>query len=146
MQVFKDCADAICVRWMEIIGNCDGRTVIDITSWLSRGALDSIGQGILIIREEMLTFSIILIAAFDVQLGTVQDNAHPLAKKYENYLFVSSIILRASSCNLIPVVTFSVYHRQSKFSYKQPPSISRHIYTSGCSIMVQTLGLHAPVM
>ncbi|KAN0081681.1 Cytochrome P450 [Tylopilus felleus] len=69
LQVFKDCADAICVRWMEIIGNCDGRTVIDITSWLSRGALDSIGQ-----------------AAFDVQLGTVQDNAHPLAKKYENYL------------------------------------------------------------
>ena len=29
------------------------------------------------------------IAAFDVQLGTIQDDSHPLAKKYKNYLSVS---------------------------------------------------------
>ncbi|KAF8434330.1 cytochrome P450 [Boletus edulis BED1] len=67
--IFKDYADAISVKWLETIGNSNSESVvIDIVSWISRAALDSVGH-----------------AAFDVQFNTIQDNAHPLAKMYKNH-------------------------------------------------------------
>ncbi|KAF8557928.1 cytochrome P450 [Imleria badia] len=68
--IFKDCADSVSMRWLETIGNENGQSaVINVLSWLSRGTLDAIGH-----------------AAFDVQFGTIQDDLHPLVKKYKNYI------------------------------------------------------------
>ncbi|KAI9573309.1 cytochrome P450 [Boletus coccyginus] len=70
LPIFIDCAESISMKWLETIAssNCHN-VVINVLSWLSRGALDAIGH-----------------AAFDIQFGTIQDDSHPLAKKYRNYL------------------------------------------------------------
>ncbi|KAG6382164.1 cytochrome P450 [Boletus reticuloceps] len=70
LPIFKDCAEAISMKWLEILGSSDSRgLVINVLAWVSRGALDAIGH-----------------AAFDVQFGAIEDDLHPLAKKYKNYL------------------------------------------------------------
>ena len=81
------------MKWMETIGSSNGESVvINVVSWLSRGALDAIGHGMITLSFP-LKFKFILrtvsIAAFDVQFGTIEDDSHPLAKKYKNYLSVS---------------------------------------------------------
>lgn len=44
--IFKERAEAMSTKWLETIGSNDSQTVeIDVLAWLSRGALDSIGQG-----------------------------------------------------------------------------------------------------
>ncbi|KAG6382155.1 cytochrome P450 [Boletus reticuloceps] len=69
LPISKDCADSISMKWMETIGNSDGQgVVINVLDWLSRGSLDAIS------------------AAFDVQLNTIENDLHPLAKKYQNFL------------------------------------------------------------
>ncbi|KAF8557930.1 cytochrome P450 [Imleria badia] len=66
--IFSDCADSICMKWFETIGDSNGQSVvINVLAWLSRGALDAIGH-----------------AAFDVQFRTIEDDSHPLAEKYKN--------------------------------------------------------------
>ncbi|KAF8131862.1 cytochrome P450 [Boletus edulis] len=70
LPIFKDCAEAISMKWLETIGSSDSRgLVIDVLAWASRGTLDAMGH-----------------AAFDVQFGAIEDDLHPLAKKYKNYL------------------------------------------------------------
>ncbi|KAG9312341.1 cytochrome P450 [Chiua virens] len=52
--IFKQCAESITTEWLETIGNSnDERVILNVLDWLSRGALDIIGQ-----------------AAFDVQFDT----------------------------------------------------------------------------
>ncbi|KAF8434320.1 cytochrome P450 [Boletus edulis BED1] len=69
LPISKDCADSISMKWMETIGNSDGQgVVINVLDWLSRGSLDAIS------------------AAFDVQLNTIENDLHPLAKKYKSFL------------------------------------------------------------
>lgn len=47
--IFQDCAESIRMKWSESIGNGNGQSVvIDVLSWLSRGALDAIGHGMII--------------------------------------------------------------------------------------------------
>ncbi|KAG8220520.1 cytochrome P450 [Butyriboletus roseoflavus] len=70
LSTFKGCAEAMCTKWMEVIGSSDDQKVVfNIPEWISRGTLDAIGQ-----------------AAFDVQFGTVHNDEHPLYKKYNNML------------------------------------------------------------
>ncbi|KAH0828958.1 cytochrome P450 [Lanmaoa asiatica] len=70
LSIFKGCAESMSTKWMEIIeSSSDQKAVLNIPSWLSRGTLDAIGQ-----------------AAFDVQFGTVRDDEHPLARKYNNMM------------------------------------------------------------
>ena len=93
MPVFLDCAESISIKWLEAIGSGSGQSVvINVISWLSRGALDAFGHGMLLLFPLEYRFKLctISIAAFDVQLGTIQDESHPLAKKYNNYLSVFS--------------------------------------------------------
>ncbi|KAF8131873.1 cytochrome P450 [Boletus edulis] len=69
LPISKDCADSISIKWMETIGNSDSQgVVINVLDWLSRGSLDAIS------------------AAFDVQLNTIENDLHPLAKKYKSFL------------------------------------------------------------
>ncbi|KAF8557917.1 cytochrome P450 [Imleria badia] len=68
LPIFEHCAESISIKWLEAIESGNGRGVeVNILSWLSRAALDAIGH-----------------AAFDVQFGTIQNDAHPLAKMYRN--------------------------------------------------------------
>ncbi|KAH0828945.1 cytochrome P450 [Lanmaoa asiatica] len=70
LPIFRECAECISIKWLEIIGNNNGQNVVlNVRAWVSRGALDAIGQ-----------------AAFDVQFNTIRDDSHPLAKTYENFL------------------------------------------------------------
>ncbi|KAG9312334.1 cytochrome P450 [Chiua virens] len=70
LNIFKGCAEAISAKWMEIIGDSgEQEVVLNIPTWLSRGALDAIGQ-----------------AAFDIQFDTIQNDQHPLARIYNNML------------------------------------------------------------
>jgi len=70
LSVFKGCAESMSAKWMDIIGSSrDQKVVFNIPAWLSRATLDAIGQ-----------------AAFDVEFGTIQNDEHPLAKKYGNMM------------------------------------------------------------
>ena len=88
---------------MEIIGNStDQKAVLNIPTWLSRGTLDAIGQGTSPFPRDKnapLTFPP---AAFDVQFGTIQNDEHLLARKYNSMM---SVLSRSfSECNLTCVV------------------------------------------
>lgn len=49
LPIFKDCAEAISMKWLETIRNGNDRSVvINVLEWLSRGALDAIGHGMII--------------------------------------------------------------------------------------------------
>lgn len=48
LPIFKDCAEAVSMKWVETIGSSDNRAVvINVVDWLSRGTLDAIGQGMI---------------------------------------------------------------------------------------------------
>ncbi|KAF8438608.1 cytochrome P450 [Boletus edulis BED1] len=75
LPIFKDCADSISTKWMETIESSNSQgVVINVLDRLSRGALDAMCH-----------------AAFDVQLNTIQDDSHPLGRKYRNYLLVRDL-------------------------------------------------------
>ncbi|KAF8131874.1 cytochrome P450 [Boletus edulis] len=69
LPIFRDCADSLSIKWMETIesGNSQG-VVINIRDWLLRGAFDAIGR-----------------AVFDVQFNAIQDDSHPVTKKYKTF-------------------------------------------------------------
>lgn len=77
------------MKWMEVIeGSSDQKAVFNIPAWLSRGALDAIGQGSSLFPPDKNGLFYLLPAAFDVQFGTIQNDEHPLARKYNNTLSV----------------------------------------------------------
>lgn len=88
------------MKWMEIVGNStDQKVVLDIPSWLSRGALDAIGQGTLCLFSRDTDFILNFpSAAFDVQFGAVKDETHPLVKVYKNMLSVFATF--SSACKV----------------------------------------------
>lgn len=46
---FRDCAESISMKWLETIGSSNSQSaVINVKSWLSRGALDAIGHGTIV--------------------------------------------------------------------------------------------------
>jgi len=49
LPISNDCAESISMKWLETIGssNCQS-VVINVLSWLSRGALDAIGHGMFV--------------------------------------------------------------------------------------------------
>ena len=48
--IFKECAESLSTKWLEAIQDGDGQAVVlNVLPWLSRGALDAIGQGIITI-------------------------------------------------------------------------------------------------
>lgn len=50
LPIFQDCAESISMKWCEIVGNNNGQSIVmNVVSWLSRGALDSIGQGMVVL-------------------------------------------------------------------------------------------------
>ena len=79
----------MCVKWLEIIGSSsDQKAVFDIPAWLSRGTLDAIGQGTSVFPPDNNRPFNFPPAAFDVQFGTIQNDEHPLARKYNNMVSV----------------------------------------------------------
>lgn len=49
LPIFKGCAESLSVKWLEAIGNSNGQSVVlNVRAWLSRGALDAIGQGTIV--------------------------------------------------------------------------------------------------
>ena len=81
----------MCAKWMEIIWNStDQKAVLNIPTWLSHGTLDAIGQGKSLFQSDENVPLPFPPAAFDVQFGTIQNDEHPLAKKYNNMMSVLS--------------------------------------------------------
>ena len=79
----------MCVKWLEIIGSSsDQKAVFDIPAWLSRGTLDAIGQGTSLFPPDNNRPFNSPAAAFDHQFGTIQNDEHPLARKYNNMVSV----------------------------------------------------------
>jgi cytochrome P450 len=70
LMLFKNCAESMSDKWMEIISNSkEGSVVFDIPTWLSRATLDAIGE-----------------AAFDVRFNSVDNNEDALARSYRNIM------------------------------------------------------------
>jgi cytochrome P450 len=102
LSIFKGCAESMCTKWMDIIrSSSDKKAVLNIPAWLSRSTLDAIGQ-----------------AAFDVQFGTIQNDEHPLARKYNNMLLVLSRFVSSNRHETLsfPGVTFSDVLLHNRFS------------------------------
>ncbi|KAI6007546.1 cytochrome P450 [Pisolithus orientalis] len=70
LVVSQASAQAMVAKWMEFVeADNSGKIVMDIPSWVSRAALDAIGEG-----------------AFDVRLGSLENSESPLAKNYQGLL------------------------------------------------------------
>ena len=79
----------MCAKWLEIIeSSSDQKAVFNIPAWLSRGTLDAIGQGSSLLPLDKNGPSNFPLAAFDVQFGTIQNDGHLLARKYDNIMSV----------------------------------------------------------
>ncbi|SJK99587.1 uncharacterized protein ARMOST_02895 [Armillaria ostoyae] len=69
--IFFACAEKMAQKWKETIElNSDQSITLNVTPWVSRAALDAIGE-----------------AAFDYQFGALDSLDHPLAKAYTNLMF-----------------------------------------------------------
>ncbi|OJA10008.1 hypothetical protein AZE42_12055, partial [Rhizopogon vesiculosus] len=56
--IFKGCAESMSNKWMDIISNSkEPSVVLDVSPWLSRAAMDAIGE-----------------AGFDVNFGCIDNN------------------------------------------------------------------------
>lgn len=87
---------------MEIIeNNSDQKAVFNIPAWLSRGTLDAIGQGTSLFLPDMNGPFSVPLAAFNVQFGTMQNNEHPLVRKYHNMMSVFFSRIFFSDCDLV---------------------------------------------
>ncbi|SJL12070.1 uncharacterized protein ARMOST_15491 [Armillaria ostoyae] len=72
VPIFSQCAEKMCNKWKdEIELSNDQSIVLDVTSWISRAALDAIGY-----------------AAFDYSFGALDDSDNQLTKVYTNLLWV----------------------------------------------------------
>ncbi|OAX35971.1 cytochrome P450 [Rhizopogon vinicolor AM-OR11-026] len=70
LPLFQGCAESMSQKWMDLITNYKGESaVLNIAAWLSRAALDAIGEG-----------------AFDIRFGSLDSNGSPLARAYSNML------------------------------------------------------------
>ncbi|KAG1751043.1 cytochrome P450 [Suillus lakei] len=70
LLLFKNCAESMSNKWMEIIGDSkEGSAVFNVPAWLSRATLDAIGE-----------------AAFDVRFGSIDNNESALAHSYRNIM------------------------------------------------------------
>ncbi|KAG1824493.1 cytochrome P450 [Suillus subaureus] len=70
LLLFKNCAESMSNKWMEIIGDSkEGSVVFNIPAWLSRATLDAIGE-----------------AAFDVRFSSIDNNESALARSYRNVM------------------------------------------------------------
>lgn len=126
LPIFRERAEALSTKWLETIAAENKQAVeINVIAWLSRGALDSIGQGRMPFLIEdtprMLTISI---AAFGVQFNTIQDDSHPVAKQYENYwsVFPHNHMLPRLSLNF-----FQLQYFRGAFSKADFHTISRGV-------------------
>ncbi|KAK0188354.1 cytochrome P450 [Armillaria mellea] len=71
VPIFSQCAERMCNKWKdEIELSPDQSIVLDVTSWISRATLDSIGY-----------------AAFDYSFGALDDSDNQLTKVYTNLFF-----------------------------------------------------------
>ncbi|KIO10441.1 hypothetical protein M404DRAFT_129598 [Pisolithus tinctorius Marx 270] len=70
LAVSQASAQAMVGKWMELVeADNSGKIVMDIPSWVSRAALNAIGEG-----------------AFDIRLGSLENSESPLAKNYQGLL------------------------------------------------------------
>ncbi|KAG1824688.1 cytochrome P450 [Suillus subaureus] len=70
LLLFKNCAESMSNKWMDIISNSkDGSVVFNIPTWLSRATLDAIGE-----------------AAFDVRFSSIDNNENALARSYRSIM------------------------------------------------------------
>ncbi|KAJ8585149.1 cytochrome P450 [Rhizopogon salebrosus TDB-379] len=70
LPLFKGCAESLGDKWIDIISNSERQSAeFNIHSWLSRAALDSIGE-----------------AAFDVRFGSIANNENALAHAYHSFI------------------------------------------------------------
>ncbi|KIY46094.1 cytochrome P450 [Fistulina hepatica ATCC 64428] len=69
VPVFGSCAAKMVSKWKDVITESDGQAVINVLPWLSRAALDALGQ-----------------AVFDHNFGALDDSNNDLAKSYLNLL------------------------------------------------------------
>jgi hypothetical protein len=73
---------------MDIISNTNEQSaVLDIAAWLSRAALDTIGEGKIYAGTQLL-FSSLPSAAFDVRFGCIDNKESALARAYNNMMLV----------------------------------------------------------
>lgn len=85
---------------MEAIGSSsDQKVVLNVPTWLSRGTLDAIGQGRSFFPRDENEPSSFPPAAFDVQFDSIDNDDHPLFKKYNNLMSVLSRIF-SLDCNV----------------------------------------------
>ncbi|KAK0214030.1 cytochrome P450 [Armillaria fumosa] len=69
--IFFACAEKMAQKWVEAIELDNSQLItLNVTPWISRGALDAIGE-----------------AAFDYQFGALDSLDHPLVKSYTNLMF-----------------------------------------------------------
>ncbi|KAK0436857.1 cytochrome P450 [Armillaria borealis] len=71
LPIFFACAEKMAQKWTELMElSSDQSIVVNVTPWVSRAALDAIGE-----------------AAFDYQFGALDNLDNPLAKAYTNLMF-----------------------------------------------------------
>ncbi|KAJ8594234.1 cytochrome P450 [Rhizopogon salebrosus TDB-379] len=70
LSLFRGCAESMSNKWMDVIINSKEQSVVlNIPEWMSRAALDAIGE-----------------AAFDVHFGSIDNNESALARSYSGML------------------------------------------------------------
>ncbi|KAG1856005.1 cytochrome P450 [Suillus subalutaceus] len=70
LLLFKNCAESMSNKWMEIISKSkEGSVVFDIPAWLSRATFDAIGE-----------------AAFDVRFSSIDNDESALARSYRSVM------------------------------------------------------------
>ncbi|KAG1820586.1 cytochrome P450 [Suillus subaureus] len=70
LLLFKNCAESMCNKWMEIISHSkEGSVVFNIPAWVSRATLDAIGE-----------------AAFDVRFNSIDNDENALARSYRGLM------------------------------------------------------------
>src|SRR5882757_3921714 len=75
-------------KWMDIISNSKEQSaVLDVSPWLSRAAMDAIGEGKVYAGTHLPFFSLPS-AGFDIHFGCIDSNENALGRAYSNLLSV----------------------------------------------------------
>ncbi|KAF8838731.1 hypothetical protein BDN67DRAFT_971134 [Paxillus ammoniavirescens] len=109
LPFFREYAEAMTVQWTEIIGNRSGKKVdLNVSAWLSRATLDSIGK-----------------AAFGFRFGAIRDDSHVLVRSDDNMLLVPSldISIEHNPTRYLTGKIFSDTVRLGKFCFRQSQRI-----------------------
>ncbi|KAJ3892341.1 cytochrome P450 [Lentinula edodes] len=84
---FSSCAAMLCSRWTDIISaSSEQYQVFNVSEWMSRAALDAIGQGLMNFRSLRLLPYTLSSAAFDYDFGATKDQDTELSKLYQGLM------------------------------------------------------------